>query len=196
MSLLSVFKKFRIKSIIPKEDLSDYDDILYQFKDSLMASDIVNIQNRLSKKFNKEPKINDVKFAILNQLVRLYSAKNDFQGLSSVYFNMTLIVRQERKNPIGYLQSFHEMQLRNWQSTGLVKTIKIYTGKDNMVCGECQKLDEKIYTIDQALKEKPLPCKECWAWHEVAKDEDGKEIIKKFAGPGCRCYYRPEDISL
>lgn len=72
--------------------------------------------------------------------------------------------------------------IRQWVSSGVVKSLKLYTVEDNMVCPDCQTLHKKIFPI--AAPEEINVIMEC-------------AHIKNCKNPlGCRCYLRPETISL
>ena len=71
--------------------------------------------------------------------------------------------------------------IRVWFKTGVVKSIKVRSGEDDVVCDACRAMHGKIFPL-----------------------MSGKEVevilenipIQDCTNPsGCRCYWRPEDIS-
>jgi SPP1 gp7 family putative phage head morphogenesis protein len=62
----------------------------------------------------------------------------------------------------------NKMELLDLKKAG-IKQVKIYTCNDDHVCGQCKKLSGKVFEIDKALKEMPIPnnCEndKCRCWY-------------------------------
>lgn len=80
-----------------------------------------------------------------------------------------------------------------WKQSGVVKTIKWYTAADEMVCPWCESMHGKIINIDENFYDKG----------DVHTGSDGSSLDISYGDVGappihvsCRCYTRPEDISI
>lgn len=80
-----------------------------------------------------------------------------------------------------------------WKQSGVVKTIKWYTAKDEDVCQYCEELDGKVINVDDNF----------FDLGDSAKGSDGDSYAIDYADveapplhPDCRCYTQPEDVSL
>lgn len=80
-----------------------------------------------------------------------------------------------------------------WKQTGLVKTMKWYTAVDERVCPYCEPMHGKIISIEENFFNKG----------DTATGSDGSKLPIDYddvANPplhvSCRCYIRPEEISL
>ena len=90
---------------------------------------------------------------------------------------MAHIVGLEGRNPKQILAKAHEQNLLEYKSQG-IKKIQIDNVNDDEICEACRKLAGKVYSIDQALKELPVPnncecetgCR-CWYSWEIGLSE-------------------------
>ncbi len=80
-----------------------------------------------------------------------------------------------------------------WKQSGVVQTIKWYTAADEMVCPWCESMHGKIISIDDNFYDKG----------DVHTGSDGSTLDISYGDVGtppihvsCRCYTRPEDISI
>lgn len=80
-----------------------------------------------------------------------------------------------------------------WTQTGVVKTVKWYTGADERVCPLCEPMHGKIVDIEDDFFKKG----------DTVTGSDGSEIKLDYDDVGspplhvdCRCYLRPEDIQV
>lgn len=102
---------------------------------------------------------------------------NDFFGLGTVYYEMANFLTSENKNPeqmrsLGYKMKliFQKGQLGRMKTQG-VERVKILAALDS--CKNCLKLSGKIFKIEDALRNGPIPVEKCG--HKY----------------GCRCVYLP-----
>ncbi|HHT11188.1 MAG TPA: hypothetical protein GX009_12855 [Candidatus Atribacteria bacterium] len=129
----------------------------------------------LSQKFGTEAKWGDVIWRTL--VGRTLSAKS-FNELTMLYFQKALFLYDEgRKQYFKMLQVSKVFKLKNYKNDG-IEMVQISTCQDNS-CESCSKLEGKIYSIDEALKEMPIPNINCeYDWNDV--------------GTGwCRCDWLP-----
>lgn len=75
---------------------------------------------------------------------------------SKEYYEMALSLRDQRKDFFGFLKQSAEMKLKALREEGWEKT-EILAG----CCPECDKLEGKIFTIEDALEKMPIPNKNC-----------------------------------
>jgi len=80
-----------------------------------------------------------------------------------------------------------------WKQTGVVKTIKWYTAADEMVCPWCDNMNGKVIGIDDNFYDKG----------DTHIGSDGSKLDISYSDVGspplhvsCRCYTRPEEISI
>ena len=80
-----------------------------------------------------------------------------------------------------------------WKQTGVVKSIKWYTAADERVCGWCEPMHGRVVDIEKNFYDKG----------DSITSTDGSSMSLDYADVGagalhtsCRCYTRPEDISL
>jgi len=113
-------------------------------------------KEKLSKNFKKEAPCNDVIWSLLNNILAKY-INSDLGKCQMIYFEMALLLDEEGKDPYGMLYQSTKMRLLMLKHPN-TKKVKILSPKG---CEECAKLDGKIYPIDKALKEMPIPVKNC-----------------------------------
>lgn len=87
----------------------------------------------------------------------------------------------------------NEATKESWKQSGVVKTIKWYTASDERVCPYCAPLHGKVISIDENFFEKG----------DTITGSDGSKLKLDYADvsagalhANCRCYTRPEEISL
>jgi len=125
----------------------------------------------------------DKEWKWFNEKVTELMKSNDFYGLGSIYYEMADFVKKEGKDNTYLLQLGFKMKLK-FQNNRLmdykrsdictgVEIIAVTNSPGNNSCETCLQLDGKIFPIDEALLNNPLPVKNCS--HEY----------------GCRCVYGP-----
>lgn len=136
-------------------------------------SDFINKRKELSEKFGKEAKSTDVIWGLFNELIL---KTKDLCLLKTIYYSMALFLNEDGKDCFTILQQSAKMELMRFKQEGFIEKVKILTaGKDS--CEACRCLENKIFTIEEALKKMPIPCKECT--HKIHNNK------KSF----CRCCY-------
>jgi hypothetical protein len=72
--------------------------------------------------------------------------------------------------------------IREWVKSGVVKSLKLYTAEDEAVCDVCGQMHGKVFPIQTP---------------EQINFVIDNAHIKGCKNPiGCRCYWRPEEISI
>jgi uncharacterized paraquat-inducible protein A len=142
----------------------------------ITEKDYEKYENELNKKFGVKPNSRDIIWRIFNEL--LFVKHNELQTLKMLYYEMAIFLNEEGKDFFKILQQSAIMELKYIQKQGFIKKIKIITTPNS--CEACKKLDAKVLTLDEALKELPIPCKEC------------SYIMDNGKRGFCRCLYNAE----
>lgn len=140
------------------------------------VSDIGKEINLLTVRFKKEASFSDAIWSLFNKKT-LDTGKTmpiELQLLSYVYFDMSMFLAESGKDPNPALEEAHRFKLLYLKQHFL----KVRISCQSLGCKNCQELSEKIFTIDEALKDKPLPNKSCTS----IKFKTGRY-------PWCTCYY-------
>lgn len=124
-------------------------------------------RKQLSKQFGSQPSVNDTVWRVLNSLV---ASTTDHSRAKLIYSEMAHLVRGEGKDPKPYLAKAAKQELLDMKESGISR-VCVYTSNDDLVCSKCRALARKTFTIDQALRDMPIP-------NACDNDEDG-----------CRCWY-------
>jgi DNA-directed RNA polymerase subunit RPC12/RpoP len=133
----------------------------------------------------KEPSISDIKWGLLNKRASEAMKKSDFSALSGIYFQMALQKHEEGKDCYIEQVQAQKMQLMALKQNDVVSHVEILS-KDG--CEECKKLNEKKFTLEEALKNNPLPVAHCT--HKLNNNAPSS---------WCRCTYLPvvsDDVDL
>ncbi|MCF7836257.1 hypothetical protein K9N08_02305 [Candidatus Gracilibacteria bacterium] len=109
------------------------------------------------KKFGQARSDRDIIWYIFNELI--LKNINDFQTLKMINYQMALFLNQEGRDCFAALQESAKMELLSLKARGVKKVQIITCGQDS--CEACQKLDKRVFTIEEALEKKPIPCQDC-----------------------------------
>lgn len=114
--------------------------------------------NELKRELSEMNNVNrgDFKWRLFQEALSRNAANR--QALSSIYHQMAIHLVDEEKNPNQCLVLSHEQELYEFKELGFRK-VKISTSPDS--CSKCSDQKNKVFTIDDALKSEPLPCKKC-----------------------------------
>lgn len=121
-----------------------------------------------SSRFGHNPKERDVLWRLANDIVAQKTKSGDFSNLSQVYFVMALFLHEIGEPHFQLLRASHRIGLEYFKGQN-IKNVSIMSLS---CCPACQKLDGKKMEVNKALKEMPLPSKNCT--HKInAKAPDG-----------------------
>ena len=79
--------------------------------------------------------------------------------------------------------------LRAWVKTGTVKSVKVLTAEDDIVCQNCERWHRKVLPITTPEEINPV-------MNLVGTIVRECSNVGRNAKCGCRCYWRPEEISI
>lgn len=130
----------------------------------------------LSTKFGSDPNQPDVIWGIFNDLAIKKMSKKpvNYGELSRLYFDEALFLYETDKPFFKVLQESNRMALMDYQQRGIHK-VEIPSCDDS--CEHCRKHGGRILTVNRALRDMPIPRKDCT--HELEKGKPG----------WCRCSY-------
>lgn len=91
-----------------------------------------------------------------------------------------MLENAEVKNGISFIKA-NTHAIKQWATTGVVDSMKIYSAEDEIVCEHCKELHGTIFpsTTKQEIK--------------IILDN---VPVKGCTNPKCRCYWSPENISV
>jgi len=109
--------------------------------------------------------------SLFNELTLDYAKRKDYQSLKCMYHAMGYFLyefnidRGHNHNFFFYLYESQKMDLYYHKSiekqTGIKNKVGIMTSGKAYACSKCYELEEKTFTIDEALEKMPIPVKDC-----------------------------------
>lgn len=124
-------------------------------------------RKQLSEQFGSQPSVNDIIWRVLNSLA---ASTTDHSQAKLVYHEMAYLVRGEGNDPKPYLAEAAKHELLDLKKSGVISRVRVQTANDSFVCAQCRALAEKVFTVEQALNDMPIP--------NACENENG-----------CRCWY-------
>ena len=169
-------QKIFSSNLLNKEDVIAVDWLKNLENFGIKDDDFINKRSELSKKFGKEAKSTDVIWGLFNELIL---ETKDLHSLKMIYYEMALFLNKEGKDCFTVLQQSAKMELMKFKQEAFIKKVGVLTaGEDS--CEACRRLENKVFTIEEALEKMPIPCKECT--HKLYDEKRGF----------CRCCYVAE----
>lgn len=141
----------RNKKLVTEERVNIIDELKrFNFTDNQYKES----EKILNKRFGHKPNYNDVIWHLCNK--EIIENRNDYDILRLLYYKMAQFLNKRGKEFFHLLQQSKKMELLYFKKMGMdeVEIISCY-------CSFCQKLNGKIFKINDALKQMPLPHKEC-----------------------------------
>jgi hypothetical protein len=133
------------------------------------------IQKRVELQDQYGPEINSVD-VLWSLIQKTLNGTQDPEMLKKLYHRAALFLEDLKQDFYYILQRSAKMQLLEFQHDGYTKQVRIVAGPG--VCAACRQLDGKIYSLEDAIRLMPLPCKAC-----------SHHLSKEF-GNFCRCSYQ------
>ncbi len=128
-----------------------------------------------------EPRLSvrDLIWRLLNQGLQELMTAGDLDGLKSRYYEMALFCAEGDRPFAHLLEQSHEMELRSYIQTEVVQRVQILSAGEGNSCPGCLRMHGRVFSLQEALRAKPLPCQECTS-------------VVVGSTPGfCRCCYVP-----
>jgi len=157
-----------------------------EFKRGLKSSNLgftekkyLKTKEGLTRKFGFIPSESNTLWGVSNFLSEEAIRMKDWHKMKMLYFNMALFLHQESKDCFKILQEVARCELKNEQKSGVVERVEILTAGDQS-CSACQELAGKILTIEEALRDMPIPVKIC-----------SFKLNPEAPSGWCRCCYVP-----
>ena len=118
----------------------------------------IKCRRELSEKTGKDTSDMDVIGYLFDNLI---SKTKDTQKLKMIYYNMALALNRQGKDCFVALQNSQRMELMEYKkNSNIIKSVRIDSSSEKS-CHACHELDNKVYTIEEALEKMPIPHKEC-----------------------------------
>ena len=128
-------------------------------KYGILKKDYEDANKNLTKRFGKKVAVSDIIWSLFNQAI--IKNINDPTKLSNIYFDMGRFIRIEGKNdPNLYFEQSTRALLQQYKKSG-IKKIRFVASYGKRTCKSCSKLNGKIFDIEDALKNVPVPNKAC-----------------------------------
>ena len=102
----------------------------------------------------------DKRWKELSKQVQAAMHSADWQSLSQAYLSQARILFSEGKNHHTVAREAKKCDLRRMLEIGIEK-IKISTCRDERVCPGCHSLDGKVFSVQDALEQMPIPGRHC-----------------------------------
>jgi hypothetical protein len=136
-------------------------DHLERAKDyGLEDADFAGLREQLSRRFAREPSSGDVLWALFQDTLQRAMKSGDLQQCKMLYLEMALFVYEEGREFFHLLEQSRKMELTAYKRDGFVDRVFIITAGDAS-CEACQELKGTVFTIDDALEQMPIPCRDC-----------------------------------
>ncbi|MFY9877554.1 MAG: hypothetical protein WAL20_18230, partial [Rhodomicrobium sp.] len=71
--------------------------------------------------------------------------------------------------------------IRQWVKSGVVKSLKIRSAEDDDVCEACKQMSGRIFQIETS--------------EQISLVMENAHVKNCCSQTGCRCYWRPEELS-
>jgi hypothetical protein len=122
-------------------------------------ADFFREREELAKRFGTQPASGDVLWSLYNRLAHDLAASCDSPP-PFLYFLMAHYMYEDGREFSHLLEQSQRIELATYKRDGVVDKVFVITAGDDS-CEACHKLAGKIFTVDEALEEMPIPCKDC-----------------------------------
>jgi hypothetical protein len=122
-------------------------------------ADFFRERRQLAERFGSQPASGDILWSLYQRTAHDFAAAGELPP-PLLYFLMAHFLYDEGREFRHVLRASNEMELRQYQESLRVHKVSISTG-GNASCEACQKLEGRVFTIDEALEQAPIPCKQC-----------------------------------
>lgn len=137
------------------------------------------VQNDLRSRFGEKIVKEDAVWSLSNALALDAIRNQDIDLLRRIYWQQGLFLHERGREHLFIIRKFYELQLSEYRNSDVVKSVEIITAGQGS-CSACREQDGKIFSITDALKLMPLPCRSCC-----------NEMVSGDPVGWCRCVYGP-----
>ncbi len=117
-------------------------------------------RRRLRERFGQEPSDADVVWSLFHEALHGSMKSGDFQELRMLYFEMALFLYEEGRDFFHLLEQSQRMELTAYKQDGIVEKVRILKTRAT-ACEACKRLQGRVFALDEALEQMPIPCKDC-----------------------------------
>lgn len=121
--------------------------------------DVARVQSELTQQFGRPPATRDVAWRLANERVSMLTQREDWGGLGNLYWQMALQLYEEGRNHTDLAKEANRFKLlgmRESSPRGGKTRVQVLTA-----CPASKTFDDRVFTIDQALEEMPIPAADC-----------------------------------
>lgn len=195
VSLMVNFVEPILRGLMTEQALAEYEaqgfEGVFDSADDMLRKTTEYASKRLAKSYNK------------TTAKLLQRALNDGisagEGLSDLTKRVQEIYEfsdQTRAKAVAHTESFYianEGNREAYRQSGVVETMRWYTAEDERVCPHCNPMNGKVVGVNERFFKKG----------ETMVGEDGSPLVLNYRSiytpplhTNCRCFIRPEDISI
>ena len=124
---------------------------------------------KLTEELGRQATVNEAAWGLLHQLAK---DLRHHCGQRVVFAEMAHLARVEGQDPNPHVAEALRAELRALKKDGFYRTVQVLVHDDDATCATCRELADKIFPLDEALAQMPIPAI-CQSKH------------------GCRCTYLP-----
>jgi hypothetical protein len=106
---------------------------------------------------------NDPLWADLQKKLLVAMKNTDLGEMAQIYYQQATFVRKEGKKDGKYLIAAGVKCELSRMEVAAINHVRIISSRDKFVCYSCDELNNKIYSIKEALKSMPVPNLHCTA---------------------------------
>ena len=122
-------------------------------------ADFLRERDELAQRFGRQPTSGDVLWSLYNRLAHDFVTSGAAPP-AFLYFLMAHYLYEDGRDFFHLLQQSRRMELAHYKQLGFVEKVQIWTGRDAS-CEACRTLHGRVLTLEDALEQMPVPCKDC-----------------------------------
>ena len=142
------------------------------------AAEQVEAERRKKQAEREARRQRDIQWKELSKIAQKAMRARDWHTLSDVYRQQAYILFAEGRPHHDVAVEAQRFNLMHLHDLG-IPAVRVMTSRDGRVCDYCAPLDGKVFSVEEALEQMPLPSSSC---------VDGSH--ENAHGGRCRCVYR------
>lgn len=115
-------------------------------------------REELTKKFGQPAALGDVAWGVANRMIADAARKGDLGLINMIQFQMALYLHNSGKDCNHIRVASFDTELQNYKKSRVTAGVGISAAN---CCEQCKHLDGQTYMLDEVIKQKVLPCREC-----------------------------------